>query len=152
MEKIKIKRTEEVRIKNYAYYKTPAKTARVNNLNQAGLSGKSLFDFSLLDEMELSEQDKEMIKEESFIDDDLIACNGESYYCKKYSDIEFCTGNTYFTVYKIKNAKTGKYLYRVYQLVGVDHLSQERANTDSKYRKTPCKSGKFHGTRLEIDI
>lgn len=143
---------EKIRIKNYAYYKTPAKTARVNGLDQAGLSGKSLFDFSLLDDMELSEQDKETIKEESFIDDDLIACDGKSYYCKKYSELEFSSGNTYFNVYKIKNAKTGKYLYRVYQLVGVDHVSQERTNIDSKYRKTPCKGGEFVGTRLELYI
>lgn len=140
------------KMKDYAYFKTAAKTARINSLAVAEPNGKFLYDFSLLDGMEISEQDKETIKSQSFVDESLILHFCESFYCKDYNNFESCVGRAYFNTYRINNAKTGKLLYRVYQLIGIDHISQERGSIYSDYRATTSKRGEFYGLKFEVDI
>ena len=69
---------------NYQYFKTAKKTAKENNLifSIGTFGDKDLFDFSLLDTMEIPEEEKDVVKEHAL--KNVSVASRESWYGKAW--------------------------------------------------------------------
>lgn len=113
---------------NYQYFKTAKKTAKENNLFFfIGASGnKDLFDFSLLDTMEIPEEEKDVVKEHAL--KNVSVASRESWYGKQFDSFHICNGNALYHAKRIYSSATGKLLYRIFILVKIKHVSGTRNN------------------------
>lgn len=119
----------------YKYFKTAKKTAKENNLIiSIGTSGnKDLFDFSLLDTMEISEEEKDVVKEYAL--KYASVAFRESWYGKQFNPFHVCSGNALYHVKRIYSSNTGKLLYRIFILAKIKHISGTRNNVWEEYYK-----------------
>jgi hypothetical protein len=111
----------EMQTKEYKIFRSPAKTAKENNLILAeGISNKMkrLFDFSLLDGTEIAEEEKEAIKEWAL--KDISGGYLESYYAKNFNRFHACEGRAAYTIQRIYSMD-GKRLYNIFRLDFIKH-------------------------------
>lgn len=115
-------------VKDYKYYKTAKKTARENNLVIAdGLCGnteKRIFDFSLLDSVDISEQEKKTIMSDAV--QTVAAWQKTSLYGKIFDKFTACDGEANYYTTRVYNKTGRKRLYCIYTLVGLKHYHKER--------------------------
>lgn len=107
--------------KEYKVFRSPAKTAKENNLvlvNGLGNKCKRLFDFSLLDETEIPEKEKEAIKEWAL--KDVTGSHLTSFYAKKFNNFYACEGNAAYTMQRVFSVD-GVRLYNIFRLDFLRH-------------------------------
>lgn len=121
-----------MKVKEYKIFKTAAKTAKENNL--VFRDKENIFDFSLLDSMTISDQEKEYIK-----DHDMKYVSGafkESFYQTQFDNFSACVGRSLYYVQKVFSETSGKIRYHIFTLARIEHNTQERNNVWSKYTVT----------------
>lgn len=124
-----------MRIKKYNLYKTVKKTAKENNLVIAERQRDTykLFDFSELDNIGLPEEEKEYIKETAL--QHVCGAFLESFYGKEIDNFSFFDGTARFHCHRVYN-EHGKLLYRIFQLVSLEHKKYCRKSIYEKYHAT----------------
>lgn len=138
-----------MKVKEYKICKTATKTAKENNL--VFKDKENIFDFSLLDSMEISDREKEHIKEHDIRY--VSAAFKESFYGTKFDDFSACTGKSFYYVQKVFSAKTGKLLYRIFTLARIEHNTQERTHIYNKYTVTTYReSNGYSESTFDIEI
>jgi hypothetical protein len=123
----------QVRVKEYKTFKTKKKTAKENNLIISPVDDRYLYDFSLLDDLLVSDEEKEIIKRQ------LLKYTSSVYDVDFYSgDIDnfntFC-GKTLFYNHKVYSVD-GRFLYRICQLAKIEHCQGKRKSVYDEYDKT----------------
>lgn len=119
-------------VKEYKIFKTAAKTAKENSL--AFKDKENLFDFSLLNSMEISEREKEYIKTHDIRC--VSAAFKESFYGTEFDNFSACIGKALYHVQKVYSQKSGKLIYRIFTLSKIEHNTQERTNVWDNYTVT----------------
>lgn len=125
-----------MKTKEYKLSKSIAKTARENNLVVAEnniSNGKILFDFSELNNVEISENEKNVIREDSL--ENVCASNKESFYGMEFDDYSLCIGRALYYAYKVYNT-SGKRLYVIMQFVKLEHTHTERKSIYDNWNST----------------
>lgn len=127
-----------MRVKEYKTSRTASKTAKENALVLAdvaiGSKVKRLFDFSLLDDMTISEEEKEVIK--AYAIRGVTAVNKVSFYGKLFDDFYACDGIAKYFCHRVFSVE-GKHLYNIFQLASVEHAHKERKSVyENKYTVT----------------
>lgn len=113
-------------VKEYKIFRSASKTAKENNLVIAdGISGgcKRLFDFSLLEGMEISEREKDIIKECALKYS--MVSNPESLYGKCFNNFSSCSGRALYYVQRVYSID-GRRLYNIFHLGKIEHKSAMR--------------------------
>lgn len=113
----------------YKYYKTLKKTAMENPSLIS--NNENLFDFSLLDSMEISEKEKEVIKNHAlkYVSAGLY----EDMYMKNFNEYFSCDGIALYHRHKVYNKKTGKRCYVILELARIKHQSLTRKSIYDKF-------------------
>jgi hypothetical protein len=124
-----------MKVKEYKIFKTAAKTAKENNLILK--DKENIFDFSLLNSMEISEHEKEYIKEHDM--KYVSAAFRESFYGTEFDNFSACIGKSLYHVQKVFSEATGKFRYRIFTLAKIEHNTQERIHVYDKYTVTTYK-------------
>lgn len=123
-----------MRVKEYNISKTAFRTAKDNALLLTdGIANKTkrLFDFSLLDDMTISEEEKEVIKADAVRG--VTAANKVSFYGKLFDDFYACDGIAKYFCHRVFGVE-GKHLYNIFQLASVEHAHKERKSIyENKY-------------------
>lgn len=125
-----------MKVKEYKTFKTAAKTAKENNLVLR--DKESLFDFSLLDSMEISDREKEYIRNH-----DIKCVSGalkESFYGTEFDNFSACIGKSLYHVQKVFSEKSGKIIYRIFTLARIEHNTQERTCVWKEYTTTTYRA------------
>ena len=114
-------------VKYYELFNSAQKTATKNNLVIAEnnlSSGKVLFDFSALDSMIISDDEKEVIKEDAL--KNVCAFSKESFYGAEFDNFTSCIGHALYYKHAVYSEKSGKRLYVIMQLGKAKHTHSER--------------------------
>lgn len=118
-------------MEEYTFYKTAKKTAKENNLVLCdGIfnNSKRLFDFSLLEKIEISEREKEVIK--NFAMKTVSTSSKESFYGLKFDNFSACDG---IARYYIQRVWTSKLVYIICTLSDLVHYSKTRVHSYDNY-------------------
>lgn len=126
-------------VKEYKIFKTAAKTAKENNL--VFRDKENIFDFSLLDSMEISNQEKEYIKTHDI--KYVSAAFKESFYGTEFDNFSACIGKSLYHVQKVFSKITGKIRYRIFTLTRIEHNTQKRTCVYDEYKVTTYRE--FNG-------
>lgn len=121
--------------KQYKLFKTAKKTAKENNLAIAenNLSTTTtLFDFSELDNINLQDWERELIKADAL--KSVCSFSKESFYSGKYNEFESCIGWAVYVTHKVFVKESGKRLYNIMQLVKVFHTHSERNSVYEEWK------------------
>lgn len=138
-----------MKIKEYNLFKTVKKTAKENNLVIAEnniATAKTLFDFSELDNIDIQEWEKEVIKTDAL--ECVRAYNKESFYGAEYDTFTSCMGMTVYIPHRIYR-KDGKHLYNIMQLVKITHTHSERKSVYSDWENTQTEYKSSYTERLD---
>lgn len=130
--------------KQYKLFKTAKKTAIENNLgfSQNRFGKNVLVDFSALNEIVISETEKEIIKF-----DTLKSATDSSYdafYGAEIDNFTSCIGHVVLYRHNVYNTQ-GKRLYVIIQVAKVKHIHLERKNIFSEWEKTVTKYAVKYG-------
>lgn len=121
--------------KEYNLYKTPQKTAMQNNLVFVGgnkiTDHKLLFDFSLLDTLDIPDVEKEAIKKEATTHCSIA--NRTAFVFFNADDWSTCNVIADFNYHRVYDSKTWKNLYVVLELKHIKYYHAEKANIYDKY-------------------
>lgn len=112
--------------KQYKLFKTVKKTANENNLLIAEnnlATTKTLFDFSGLDNINLEEWEKDVIKNDAL--KNVCSFNKESFYGAEYDLFKSCIGRAFYIPHKVYS-REGKHLYNIMQFARIIHTHSER--------------------------
>ena len=127
-----------MKIKKYELFKTASKTATANNLiiseKKTAKDTYRLFDFSELDTLYgVSTEEKEIIKKSAL--NHVCGAFKEDYYGKEIDSFIACEGISKFYCHRVYS-ESGKLLYRIFQLVVLNHSHMERKDIYSNYNVT----------------
>lgn len=127
-----------MKIKQYDLFKTASKTAKANNLviaeKKSSKDTYRLFDFSELDTLcGVSNEEKEIIKKSAL--DHVCSAFKEDYYGKGIDNFTNCDGISKFYCHRVYS-ESGKLLYRIFQLVALNHNHIERKSIYDKFQCT----------------
>ena len=138
-----------MKVKEYKIFKTASKTVKENNL--VFNDKENIFDFSLLDLMEISNREKEHIKEHDIRY--VSAAFKESFYGTEFDNFSACVGKSLYHVQKVFSGTTGKIRYRIFTLAKIEHNTQERTHVYDKYTVTTYKeSNGYDESIFDIEI
>lgn len=138
-----------MKVKEYIIFKTASKTAKENNL--VFKDKENIFDFSLLDSMEISDREKEHIKEHDIRY--VSAAFKESFYGTEFDNFSACIGKSLYHVQKVFSKTTGKIRYRIFTLAKIEHNTQERIHVWDEYMVTTYReSNGYSEPTLDIEI
>ena len=112
-----------MKYKEYDILSTSKKTATVNNL-EISSNKERLFDFSLLAEVEITDIEKNIIKQDAI--KHIMFSSKVSYYGETIDQFAACDGVALYHVQKVYSAKTGKRLYGIFTLAKIKHYSKNR--------------------------
>lgn len=138
-------------METYKFFKSAEKTARENGLIQ---SGKNLFDFSLLENMEISDAEKEYIKEHALIN--VNVAFPDQMYTKELDTYTCCNGEAIYYMYPVYSDGGCRHLYNVLKLYYIKHAHGSRKSVyDKYYHVTETFAGKeiqasYRDLRTEI--
>ena len=122
-------------IKEYNLQKTAKKTATVNNLlfvDGNGLTNhKLLFDFSFLDTLEISENEKDAIKEEAV--KHCSVANRTAFIFYNADKWTVCDAIAGFNYHRVYNSNTWKLAYVILELKHVKYYHAERCSVYDKF-------------------
>lgn len=127
-----------MRVKEYNLFKTASKTAKANNLviaeKKTAKDTYRLFDFSELDTLYgVSNEEKEVIKKSAL--DHVCGAFKEDYYGKEIDNFTACDGISKFHCHRVYS-ESGKLLYRIFQLVALNHSHMERKSVYDDFQCT----------------
>lgn len=127
-----------MKIKQYNLFKTASKTAKANNLviaeKKTSKDTYRLFDFSELDTLYgVSNEEKEIIKKSAL--DHVCGAFKEGYYGKEIDNFTNCDGISKFYCHRVYS-ESGKLLYRIFQLVALNHSHMERKSIYDDFQCT----------------
>lgn len=108
------------------------KTAKENNLILK--DKENLFDFSLLDSIEISAREKEYIKNHDI--KYVSATFKESFYGTEFDNFSACIGKSLYHVQNVFSETTKKIRYRIFTLARIEHNTQERNTVWDQYTVT----------------
>lgn len=138
-----------MKVKEYKIFKTAAKTAKENNL--VFKDKENIFDFSLLDAMEITDQEKEYIKEHDI--KYVSAAFKESFYGTEFNNFSACIGKSLYHVQKVFSETSGKIRYRIFTLARIEHNTQKRNCVYDEYKVTTYReSNGYDESILDIEI
>ena len=138
-----------MKVKEYKIFKTAAKTAKENNL--VFKDKENIFDFSLLDSMEISDREKEHIKEHDIRY--VSAAFKESFYGTEFDNFSACIGKSLYHVQKVFSKTTGKIRYSIFTLAMIEHNTQVRIHVWDEYMVTTYReSNGYSEPTLDIEI
>lgn len=138
-----------MKVKKYKIFKTATKTAKENNL--VFKDKENIFDFSLLDSMEISDHEKEHIKEHDIRY--VSAAFKESFYGTEFDNFSACNGRSLYHVQKVFSETTGKIRYRIFTLAKIEHNTQKRTCIYDGYTVTTYrKSNGYSEPIFDIEI
>lgn len=138
-----------MKVKKYKIFKTATKTAKESNL--VFKDKENIFDFSLLDSMEISDREKEHIKEHDIRY--VSAAFKESFYGTEFDNFSACIGKSLYHVQKVFSKTTGKIRYRIFTLAKIEHNTQERIHVWDEYMVTTYReSNGYSEPTLDIEI
>lgn len=126
-----------MKTKEYNLFKTAKKTAKENNLIIAEnniATTKTLFDFSELDNVDIQEWEKEVIKENAL--KNVCTFNKESFYGAEYDIFTSCIGMALYIPYKVFEKESGKHLYNIMQFAKINHTHSERKSLYDSWENT----------------
>ena len=117
-----------MRVKQYELFKTASKSAAENNLiiaeKKTSKDTYRLFDFSELDMLYgVPNEEKEIIKKSAL--DHVCCAFKEDYYGKEIDNFTACDGISKFHCHRVYS-ESGKLLYRIFQLVALNHRELKR--------------------------
>lgn len=143
-----------MKIKEYKFFKTPGKTARENKLTIAdGIyysEAKRLFDFSLLDKMEILEEEKEVIKNDAI--NNIRSSNKISIYGNQPDLFSYCFGNAEYHVQHVYSLD-GRLRYNVFTLSRIEHNHCERKDMRDEYEHSClCKSNGYDEPVFDVEL
>ena len=115
-------------IKTYEIFSTAKKTASVNKLIM--ISNNMLFNFDLLNDMDISETEKNIIIQDI---EHVMFSNKISYYGTMFDQFTACDGIAKYDVQKVYSKKTGKLLYGIFTLAKIKHYSKNRSSIYDNY-------------------
>ena len=140
-------------IKEYKISKSADQTAKDNDLEILNEHAKEkyLFDFSLLDSLQVEEWEKDIIRDQA---KSVTVGNRESYYGGKLDHFSDCMGRCLYYPHKVYSEKTGKRLFVIFQLAKIDHNSMHRKSIydqyyDSENYKLDCG---YYEPLLDVEI
>lgn len=136
-------------VKEYNLHKTAKKTATENNLIIAdGIynNKKRLFDFTLLNDIIISDQEKEVIKADAL--KNVTAADKTSFYTKVFDNFTACNGNVLYYVHRVFS-KDGRHLYNIFQLAKVEHITKERKSVYENYFATTIEASDDYTMPIE---
>ena len=110
-----------MKFKEYKCYNTISKTAKENKLE---ISSNRLFDFSLLSDLNMTDIEKDIIKETAL--KYVTFSNKREFYGKTIDQFTACDGIALFHVQKVFSEKTGALKYGVFTLARIEHYSKSR--------------------------
>ena len=126
-----------MKVKEYKIFKTAAKTAKENKL--VFKDKENIFDFSLLDFMEISDR--------------VSAAFKESFYGTEFDNFSACVGKSLYYVQKVFSGTTGKIRYRIFTLAKIEHNTQERKHVCDEYTVTTYRKSNEYGEPIfDIEI
>lgn len=122
-------------VKEYKIFKTANKTARENNLvivNQKFYDNKKkfLFDFSLLEHLELLDREKEGIKKDAL--KNVTPAMRLSFYGKEVDNFTYFNGKAQYHMQRVYSLE-GKLRYYIFSLARIEHHHCERKNIYENY-------------------
>lgn len=124
--------------KEYKLFKTVKKTAKENNLiiadNASHKNLKLLLEFSLLDEIDISEEEKETVRKKAL--KDVTPAFLSLYYMTEFDDFSYCNGKALFYKHRVYTDNGCKYLYDILQLGKIIHSHYERKSRYDDYQET----------------
>ncbi|MCI8506930.1 MAG: hypothetical protein HFI67_12200 [Lachnospiraceae bacterium] len=108
----------------YKLFNTASKTAKENNLILSRDKDKKMFDFSLLDTIKISEEEKEIIKKYAlkYVD----PAFKKSMYGEVFSYLHNCNGIALYHIQKVFSKNTGRRLYSIFILTKIKHYTNRR--------------------------
>lgn len=130
----------------YRYYKTIKKTAMENPCLVS--NGENLFDFSLLDSMDISDREKEIIKNHAlkYVSTALY----EDMYIKKIDTFSACDGVALYHRHRVYDKKTGKRCYVILEIARIKHRTLTRKSIYDKFYD--CVEHKASNKKQEPDF
>lgn len=123
-----------MKIKEYVYHKSAQKTAKENNLilsENELVKYKMIFDFSLLDDLDIPEWQKAIIREDAL--KNIKNSNKLSYYGKVHDDFTACDGIAAYHVTRVFSSTNGKLLYSIFTLAKIRHDNKSRKSIYDNY-------------------
>lgn len=134
------------------YHKTASNTAKANGWTlvdgYAGSKLKRIFDFSLLDALDVPEEDKEAVRRDA-LKNVYPGCR-ESFYMEQHDNFTACMGFGNYIPQAVYN-KAGKRLYDILHLVSIKHVAQTRKSVYDDWTGTETKAvGRT--TYIDIDL
>ena len=140
-----------MKYKEYNVFSTSKKTATVNNL-EISSNKERLFDFSLLNEIEITDIEKNIIKQDAI--KNLMFSNKISYYGSTIDQFAACDGVALYHVQKVYSEKTGKRLYGIFTLAKIKHYSKNRQSVyDNNYEVVETiKENGYNEPLTDIEI
>lgn len=139
-------------VKEYKIFRSPAKTAKENNLILVdGISNKlkRLFDFSLLEETKISKEEREVI--EKYALKYVTAADLESLYGKAFNNFHSCDGRALYTVQRVYS-QDGKRLYNIFHLETIKHRSAVRKCVYDDFTVIECQHKSQYQCHIDIEI
>lgn len=122
-------------VKEYNIKKTAKRTATENNLifvdGNMMTEHKLLFDFSFLDSLDIPENEKEAIREESTKHCSIT--NNTAYIIKTLDKFTLCNAVIDFNYHKVYNSKTWKLMYIIMEVKHVKYFHGERTTVYDDY-------------------
>lgn len=109
----------------YKLFKTVKKTAKENGLliSKDWNCNTILFDFALLDTLEISDREKQLVKSSAL--KNVCVSNKDDFYGADFDNFTRCNGITNYISNNVYN-KHGKRLYTIMQLTRIKHNSFNR--------------------------
>jgi hypothetical protein len=120
--------------KEYKIFKSIRKTAKENNLIIAEQvfygNQKALFDFSLLNGLDFSEEEKEIIKNDAI--KNIKPSNRVSFYGNESDQFTYCFGKAQYHIQRVYSLE-GKLRYKIFSLARIEHHHCERNSIMENY-------------------
>lgn len=108
-------------MKDYKLFKTAKKTAKENGLVFA--DNQRIFDFSSLDELNIPEEEKQIMKEVAL---KTVTTTFNTAYCiHRFDNFHFIDGFIDYSVYRVYD-NHGKRLYCIFEVGNIHHTSETR--------------------------
>lgn len=116
-------------MKEYKLFKTAKKTAKENGLILADgvetSKEKRVFDFSLLDKMNIPEIEKEVIWKSAI--KTVLASSRTAYHQHQFSNFYWCGGYVDYAIHRVYSVD-GRRLFCIFQIAKIHHYNAHRKN------------------------
>lgn len=124
-----VRSLEGMTMKEYKLFKTAKKTAKENGLVLEDgtylYKEKRIFDFSLLDKMDMPDIEKEVIRKCAI--QTVSAGTRSAYHNCKFDNFYWCGGYADYAIHRVYSSD-GRRLYCIFQIAKINHFNAHRDN------------------------